>query len=209
MARGTYHHGDLRRALLGAARRLIERTGPGGASLRAIAREAGVSAAAPYHHFDHRDAILAALAAEGFEELGEAMRRSAGRAAEGQLQRLQAAGVAYVRYAVNNPELFRLMFSGLLGDRGAYPELQHRAAAAFGVLQHLLGRPAGPPPGAVEPPVALTAWSTVHGLATLLIDGRLGERPSERRAARVARQVTEVLGSGLQAVASGAQSRED
>ncbi len=207
MDRGTYHHGDLRRALLTAARQLIERTGPSGSSLRAIARQAGVSPAAPYHHFEDREAILAALAAEGFEELGDGMRRSARRVREGApLDKLQAAGVAYVGFAVKNPELFRLMFSGPLGDRSAYPELQRRAAAAFAVLQRLVGGSSQTPPGELPPRVALAAWSTVHGLATLLIDGRLGDRPSERRAAQIAREVTQVLGSGLRSFAGSAES---
>jgi AcrR family transcriptional regulator len=171
--RPTYHHGDLRPALLAAARGLIERTGPSGTTLRAIARDAGVSPAAPYHHFADRDHLLAALAAEGFEELGVAMTRSAARVPRGQpLRRLQVAGVAYVRFALRNPELFRLMFSGMLEDRSTYPDLERAATEAFGVLQRLLGSAATP---RTRPDAAaLAAWSTVHGLAVLLIEGRLG-----------------------------------
>lgn len=209
MGRGAYHHGDLRRALLKAARCLVERDGPGGTSLRAIAREAGVSAAAPYHHFADRDAILAAVAEEGFGELAEAMAQRARRVQTGRaLQRLQAAGVAYVGFAVKNPEVFRVMFGGLLGDRSAYPALQQRAAETFEVLAQLLGEAGKPSAGRALPRASLAAWSTVHGLANLLIDGRLGGPPTERRAAQAARDVTEILGMGLRTLAdAGAPER--
>jgi AcrR family transcriptional regulator len=172
-----------------------------------VAREAGVSPAAPYHHFDDRDAMLAAVAAEGFGELGTAMQRGVKATREKRpLRRLQAAGVAYVRFAVTNPQLFRLMFSGLLGDRAAYPELQRRASHAFGILQQLLGGRPDAPPREPPLPAALAAWATVHGLAMLLIDGRLGQRPTERRAARIARDVTRVLGTGLRTYEDSARS---
>jgi len=198
MRRETYHHGDLARALLAAARRLVEREGPAGASLRAVAREAGVTPAAPYHHYADRDALLVAVAARGFDELAETMSRSAQRQQRRvSLVRLQAAGVAYVRFAVRNPELFRLMFSRLLGDRSRYPDLDRSARGAFAVLERLLDGQAPSQARAGPSIIALTAWSTVHGLATLLIDGRLGAPPTERRAAQTAREVTRVLGVGL------------
>lgn len=204
MNRHAYHHGDLRRALLVAARRLVEREGPSRVGLRALAREARVSPAAPYHHFADRDAILAALAAEGFAELAEAMRRGTRRASRARLQRLQAAGVAYVRFAARNPELFRLMFGGLLADRSAYPDLRQSADEAFGVLHQLLGPTRGSAARGRPGPAALTAWSTVHGLAVLLIDGRLGTKPGDRKAANLAREVTRVLGAGLRSFATPA-----
>jgi len=207
VARATYHHGDLGPALIAAARRLVERAGPSGATVRAIAREADVTPAAPYHHFANRDAILASLATDGFAELGAAMQRAADRAPTGQaLRRLQGAGVAYVRFAVRNPGLFRLMFSGMLTDRSTYPDLQQSATEAFRVLQHLLGDARDTDRGALPHPAALAAWSTVHGLAMLLIEGRLGEPPSERRAIRMARDVTRVLGVGLRTFAGSPSS---
>jgi AcrR family transcriptional regulator len=208
MSRDGYHHGDLRAALIDAARRLLERGGPRGTTLRAIARDAGVSPAAPYHHFTDLETLLAALAAEGFGDLGDGMTRAAARAPDRDpLHRLQAAGVAYVRFAVRNPELFRLMFSGMLKDRSTYPELEEAADATFAVLQGLIGDPPGRTGGPLPGPGALAAWSTVHGLAVLLIEGRLGDRPSERKAARIARDVTEVLGVGLRAVGSNGRER--
>lgn len=104
-----YHHGDLRRGLVEAAEAILEREGPTALSLRAVAREAGVSAAAPYHHFKDKDELLAAVAHEGFELLGEAMRKAAD-ASERPEQRVNAIGVAYVCFARDNPALYHLMY---------------------------------------------------------------------------------------------------
>jgi len=136
------------------------------------------------------------------------MQRAAARASTGQaLDRLQGAGVAYVRFAVRNPGLFRLMFSGMLEDRSEYPDLQQSATEAFQVLQHLLGDAGETERGGLPYPAALAAWSTVHGLATLLIEGRLGGELSERRAVQLARDVTRVLGVGLRGSGGSARSR--
>jgi len=202
-----YHHGDLRRALVDAATRLVEAGGAFQASLRAIAREAGVSAAAPYHHFADRDALLAAVATEGFDGLRDSMKKGAASASdEDPLDRLQAAGIAYVTYAVENPEIFRLMFSGLLAERNRYAELETAASSAFVVLSELLqtdGRvPTGTASqgGATPSWIALASWSTVHGLAFLLIDGMLDDDRESFGTDEIARQVTRVLGRGLMSV---------
>src|ERR1700674_5400381 len=100
----TYHHGDLPAALLRAAGKTLEKHGPAGLSLRAAARRAGVSHNAPYRHFPGREALLAALAAEGFAMLAERLRGQPGR----------AMGEAYVRFALEHPQRFRLMFGGVL-----------------------------------------------------------------------------------------------
>lgn len=200
-----YHHGDLRRALLAAARTLVASRGAPRVSLRAIAREAGVSPAAPYHHFQDRESILAAVAGAGFSELEAAMEEATRGADESDpLRRLQGAGIAYVRYAVANPEVYRLMFSGLLSDRRRFPELKERSDAAFAVLIRLLGR--GDTSGGDRgdlPAVALATWSTVHGLALLLIEGLLREETGSLEAGEVAREVTLVLGRGLRGYAVG------
>jgi AcrR family transcriptional regulator len=108
-ARRTYHHGDLQRALIEAGRRLLEREGSAALSLRAVAREAGVSAAAPYHHFKDRAALLYAVAHEGNVALHADMRAAFDASRPGQ-DRIVAVGVAYVTFAVSNPALYRLMF---------------------------------------------------------------------------------------------------
>ena len=104
-----YHHGDLRRALIEAGRRLLEREGSGALSLRAVAREAGVSAAAPYHHFKDRAALLYAVAHEGNVALNAAVAAAYEAGPPGH-DRIVAVGLAYVRFALESPALYRLMF---------------------------------------------------------------------------------------------------
>jgi len=156
----TYHHGDLRAAILGAAGKLLEEHGIAGLSLREAARRAGVSHNAPYRHFDDRDALLAALAAEGFAQLGAALEAAGGSAA-------RARGEAYVRFALEHPQRFRLMFGGL-ARLDSHPALREAAAQTYAGLV----RAFEPVAGAVGAPIAAAAaWSMVHGLAQLLLDG--------------------------------------
>ena|SRR5205085_3196279 len=150
----TYHHGDLPAALLRAAGRTLERRGIGALSLRETARRAGVSHNAPYRHFPDREALLAALAAEGFAMLGERLRGKPGR----------EMGEAYVRFALEQPQRFRLMFGGAL-PIAKYPQLSTAAKAAYQALIAAfkdLPRPEL---------AAAAAWSLVHGLSHLLLDG--------------------------------------
>jgi AcrR family transcriptional regulator len=201
MTKHRYHHGDLRRALLEAAERLVAREGPAQVSLRAIARKAGVSHAAPYHHFADREGLLAAVAASGFEKLMSAMQAAvAAESTASPLSRLQAAGVAYVNFAVANAEIYRLMFSGFLADRSRYPDLKASSDGAFDVLLALLGDRSRAEAGAALPAVATATWSLVHGLAYLMIEGLLADEVAAKGAEEVAREVTRVLGVGLRSV---------
>jgi len=153
----TYHHGDLRAAVLTAAGKLIEKEGLAGLSVREAARRAGVSHNAPYRHFPDRDALLAALATEGFTRLGKALEGRSGR----------ELGEAYVRFALAHPQRFRLMFGGQLAlDR--YPELRTQADATHARLTAAF---AGL--GAEAKFAAAAAWSLVHGLANLILDRHL------------------------------------
>ncbi|HYW04788.1 MAG TPA: TetR/AcrR family transcriptional regulator [Gammaproteobacteria bacterium] len=180
-----YHHGDLRRALLGAALDLLARKGPAALSLREVARRVGVSHAAPYRHFADRDALVAAVAQEGFEELARAMGAAvSGPAAP--LDRMRAMGHAYVRFALERPAHFRVMFSMDADAREAYPAL---ARAADNTYDRLLAEVrAGQRAGIVRDtdPEALadTVWAAVHGLAVLLLDGQL-RRPETEPETRI------------------------
>ena len=154
----SYHHGDLRTALLRASGKVLEKEGISGLSLRDVARRAGVSHNAPYRHFPDRDALLAALAADGFEMLGEAMGAHAGR----------EMGEAYVNFALEHPQRFRLMFGGLL-DFGKYAELRTAADGAYQLL--VLAFKDLPRPELA----AAGAWALVHGLSHLLLDGHFSQ----------------------------------
>ena len=132
-----YHHGDLRRALIDAGRRLLEREGSAALSLRAVAREAGVSAAAPYHHFKDRAALLYAVAHEGNVALNAAVHAAFDSAEAGQA-RIVAVGLAYVRFALANPALYELMFEttrlydNVPDNSEAEGQLPRLLAATFG-----------------------------------------------------------------------------
>jgi len=196
----SYHHGDLRRTLLDVALRLLEKFDPGHLSLRAIAREAGVSRAAPYHHFADREALLAAVAAEGFRALRAAMVERVASSEGNPLARMQEMGVAYVLFAVRNPQLYRLMFGGELRDRERHEELARESGATYAALGTAMQESMGNGSGGRGAPgeFALSAWALVHGLAMLLVDQRVGEPDmSDHQVEALARQATEVLGRGV------------
>jgi AcrR family transcriptional regulator len=200
--RERYHHGDLRRALLDAALELIRTRGLDALSLRAVARAAGVSHAAPYHHFADRRALLAAVAEEGFHALTAAMLERV-RAVPAPAARLQESGVAYVLFAIRHPAHFRVMFSPELAEPLDQPALRGAALASYEVLGASLrlcqeaGLVRGGDPGVLS----RAAWAQVHGLATLLLDGYFGaEGRDEVVAERMAREVTDLLWEGLRVI---------
>lgn len=157
-----YHHGDLRRHLIVAARDEVEEFGAEGVVLTRLATTCGVSVAAPYRHFANKEALLAAVAAEGFAELGEALRAATGVGARPE-DRLVEAGVAYVRYAVANPQLFRLMF-----HEGVREAVGPEGEASLQVLVGLVSAC----PLAVHVSTAVRAsWAFVHGQAALAVGG--------------------------------------
>jgi AcrR family transcriptional regulator len=153
----TYHHGDLRAALLEAAGKALERDGPDALSLRDAARSAKVSHNAPYRHFKDREALLTALAEEGFRMLRARLRAVDGR----------RLGEAYVGFALEHPQRFRLMFTGRRAISGA--------TEAFALLKAATAQ-------LPEPEVAAAAaWSLMHGLAWLTLDGHLPGSDFTRR----------------------------
>lgn len=189
----AYHHGDLRRALVAVARRMLERGGLEGLSLRELARAANVSHNAPYRHFPSRDALLVALAAEGFAELTARLRATDGT--------LEALGRAYVDFALANGALYRLMF-GASVRRSADDGLREQSRAALEVL-----RDAVVAQGIAAPARSATiaAWASVHGLALLIGDAVLADDllvPAART-----RIVNEVVGMAAAGVRAGAARR--
>lgn len=162
----SYHHGDLRAALVEAGLRLVaERDAAPG--LREVARAVGVSATAVYRHFPDKDALLAALAREGLDRLGAAQ-AAAAEAAGGGARGFAATGKAYVRFALANPALFRMIFACVPGAPRANLTAQDDSATLL--LRENAMRVAGGE-GAAARVVALRAWSLVHGLALLMLDG--------------------------------------
>ena len=171
-SKAPYHHGDLRAALIVAAEALLTRRGPAELSLRGVAREAGVSAMAPYRHFADKDALLAAVAGDGFHQF-EARLREATSAAPDPRAGLIAQGVAYVRFAHDQPALFRLMFGPLITKAVALEHLDRDSAPALDALRDAVAAAYPEADAQRRDDLVLTCWSMVHGLAGLIVDGRL------------------------------------
>jgi AcrR family transcriptional regulator len=171
---GQYHHGDLRRALIEQALRTIDAAGAEGLTLRGVGAALGVSRTALYRHFADKEALLAAVAREGFrllrERLIEAWEKD-GRGAAG----FEAMGGAYVRFAIEHPSHYRVMFGRFVdsGERDA--ELASEAEAAFGALVDALTALQRDGLARAEDPLlqARFVWSVTHGIAMLVIDGQL------------------------------------
>jgi len=189
-----YHHGALRQALLSAAEALLIERGAEGFTLRECARRAGVSHAAPAHHFGDARGLLTAVAALGFDRMATLMQRYRDEAPPDAMQRLTAVGQAYIDFALDHRAHFQLMFGSDRLDR-ADAELQRcgaRSAAALEEAMTDVMRAHRLPPETL-PQRLLLAWSAVHGFATLVIEGQcqvffgigVGQ-PEQARAAAVA-----------------------
>lgn len=177
-AAAPYHHGALRDALLEAAERILERDGLSGLTLRAAAREAGVSHAAPTHHFRDLTGLLSELAAVGFMKFAEALTAEAAAQAS-PIERLQAMGRGYVTFARRHPGLFTLMFRSDRLDPSR-PALQAAMTAAGTALVTAVSARRGEvitreAPSLSQVAAVVRTWSKVHGFAVLLLDGRLRE----------------------------------
>ena len=160
----SYHHGDLRAALLSAAVDAIREHGAEGLSLRDVARRSGVSQTAPYRHFRDKEDLTAGIAEEGFTILGNEMRKAA--ESEGTArERLMRGGRAYVAFALRRPEHFKVMFATDL-DAKRHPAASQAAEEAFGGLVALVSAAL---PKKDPLTAARMAWSQVHGIASLAI----------------------------------------
>jgi AcrR family transcriptional regulator len=181
-----YHHGHLRRALLDAALQVLTEEGLEGLSLRKVARRAGVSEAAPYHHFASKAALVEALVMETLQQLAQALQEATQATAGTQLDRLMAVGVAYVHFALEHRAGFQILY------RPELRQLSHPVPDMDGMVRSPIDRAgmatyqvlldsivacqqAGVVVAGDPLPLALTAWATVHGLAQLLLDGVVGE----------------------------------
>ncbi|WP_250290871.1 TetR/AcrR family transcriptional regulator [Streptomyces atroolivaceus] len=161
----TYHHGDLRRAVLTAALDVIAADGPDALSLRDLARRAGVSHAAPAHHFKDRTGLLTAVAAEGYALFADALAEAPD---------LRERGVAYVRFALGHPAHFQVMFRPELHRADDPALLTARARATTALRAGVSGLPDASR-GGDDRLAGIAAWSLAHGFATLLLSGNLDE----------------------------------
>lgn len=198
--RKTYHHGNLRPALLDAAEQLLREQGVNGVSLRSVARAAGVSHTAPYRHFADKQSLLAALAETGFARLRDAMYAAIEEHPDDPRQQFVASAAGYVGLATANPEMNQLMFGGALPEDATSDTLQKTAQESFQGLLDIIGNGMRAGLYADRPALELaaTAWSLVHGLAMLASTGHLcrDEGPEPQV---LARRMAEHLLDGLAA----------
>jgi AcrR family transcriptional regulator len=166
----SYHHGDLRAALIAAAGLEIERIGYENLSLRELAASLGVSRAAPYRHFADRRALLTALAAEGFDRLASIYRNATGKTPE---THLTASGRAYLAFAAERPQLFRLMFaSDLFSALPLDPKLTCAATTCYEIFESLVAATLDEPDDRVIKATTIALMSSTYGFALL----RMGDR---------------------------------
>ncbi len=171
----AYHHGDLRAALLEEAAGMIAEGGAANVTMRELGRRLGVSRAAPYRHFQDKGELLVAVAAAGFRSLNERLETVAAGAPRTSVERVRRLGEEYVRFALENPAHYRLMYGREALARQDHPELREAGSALFERLVDVIR--AYQESGGIkrEDPrvLAYVAWSAVHGLASLLIDGQI------------------------------------
>jgi AcrR family transcriptional regulator len=185
-AKTTYHHGDLRAECVRAAVELLEEGGETALSLRAVARRAGVSPAAPYRHYADREALVSAVAAVGYREL--AGRLVVAHPSPSTPEQLASVAVAYVQFALDRPALFRIMF-GEPCDR----DNDERFAATAAVSLYVRGIVERAFPDADADAMATAIWALVHGLAFLHLDGKLDARTPSAVADRVTAAIQALL----------------
>jgi AcrR family transcriptional regulator len=198
-ARSSVAGGSLRDTLVDAAVVLIAHKGPQGFSLREVARRARVSEAAPYWHFTDREALLAAVAERGFVEMGKGMMEIWARAAEPS-ERFRALGIGYVRFALTHPSYLRVMFGSEVPDKAVHPGLKEAGERTFTLLVQAIAecQAAGQVRSGAPEELAVAAWAIVHGLAALLVDGKLKDHADSVEAAeRLAHTVTDLFMLGL------------
>lgn len=165
----AYHHGNLRNGLLEAARAILEERSLNALTLRAVARRAGVSHAAPYRHFPNHESLLVELGIEGFQELRSYIAEAA-KLAGSESDRIANIGAAYMRFVAKRPAVARLMFGSQLSNREKFPALGQAADAIGNEIGAALH----------DPGLGLSVWSAVHGLAMLVLENviDLGQRRS-------------------------------
>lgn len=190
-AKETYHHGDLKTALIEAARAQIAKEGAASLNLRALARDLGVTHPAVYRHFKDKDALLEAVAQQGFEDLADALHRESG--SGGAEQRLRVCTEAYMRFALQNPELLRVMFALIPADARMKNEILYTASKrAYAALLDIVADVEG------DPYInSAVVWATLHGLTMLTIEQQIPKLVDEAERAEVVARAVVVLRKGL------------
>ena len=196
----TYHHGNLRAALLKSALFLIATEGGSALSLRGVAAHAGVSGSAPYRHFRDREALLAALASLGFEKFVERLEKA--RSATKASEEMNALARAYLTFAMENRALYLLMFTDNDLTVREDETLTNRSEAAFLLLQSAVMRRLSCQTATEARYYSTAIWAALHGAAMLSLDGRLTHKASTVKKTDFANKIAETLMEGVFAIAA-------
>jgi AcrR family transcriptional regulator len=182
----TYHHGDLKNALIRAGVGILARDGVSGLSLRKVASRAGVSHTAPYSHFADKQALIAAISTEGFRQLSGRVRAVMQKYHGKPQKQLIETAWEYVQFAMDDPDRFKVMFSDVLEKEKEYPEFVAESQNNFRQVVELveLNQAAGVLQAGSADLVALSAWGVVHGFITLLLEGQISHTILERMSPR-------------------------
>ncbi len=187
-----YHHGDLRAALMRAALSLVEEHGVKGLALSDAARLAGVSVAAPYRHFKDKEALLAEIAAEGFGLFRDALARATQSYPKDKVKRMVEMGVAYVEFALQHRSHFKVMWEGGI-SKEKYPEVGQAAYEAFLLLEKAATELLPTGQRSRQEALVATAWSLVHGYASLTLEQELDVVRAEQSDKKLLRQSLHLL----------------
>jgi AcrR family transcriptional regulator len=181
-----YHHGDLKNALIQAGVEILAREGVGGLSLRKVAQRAGVSHSAPYSHFADKQALIAAISTEGFRQLYERVSAVAKEYKTKPSRQLVEVAWAYVQFALDDRDRFKVMFSGILEKEREYPEFVVEAQRNFQLVKMIVeaNQAAGVLRSGPSDLVALSAWGIIHGFVMLLLEGQISHTVLEQMSLR-------------------------
>ena len=182
----TYHHGDLKNALIKAGVEILAKDGVSGLSLRKVALKAGVSHAAPYAHFVDKQALIAAISTEGFRQLYERMSEVAEKYKSRPEKQLVEAAWSYVQFAMDDPDRFKVMFSGVLEKEKEYAEFVVESQRNFQLVKMIIeaNQASGALRGGDSELVALSAWGIIHGFVMLLLEGQIPHTVLEQKSLR-------------------------
>lgn len=182
----TYHHGDLKNALIKAGVEILAKDGVSGLSLRKVAGRAGVSHAAPYSHFADKQALIAAISTEGFRQLYERVNTVAEEYKRKPSMQLVEVAWAYVQFAMDDRDRFKVMFSGILEKEREYPEFVAEAQRNFQLVKMIVetNQAAGVLRSGPSDLVALSAWGIIHGFVMLLLEGQISHTVLEQMSLR-------------------------
>ena len=182
----TYHHGDLKNALIKAGVEILAKDGVSGLSLRKVASKAGVSHAAPYSHFADKQALIAAISTEGFRQLYERVSAVAEEYKTKPSRQLVEVAWTYVQFALDDRDRFKVMFSGVLEKEKEYPEFVAEAQRNFQLVKMIVeaNQAAGVLRSGPSDLVALSAWGIIHGFIMLLLEGQISHTILEQMSLR-------------------------